>query len=190
MVQGPLESFSFFLMFMVLKCSKFPHNPLSTMSHTVCILQSQRLLYHPLEFGVHHEWVFDVVCKRCFFILHFNKTKYFGEIFSYHASYQQVSLNFGHVITLDNIPNLTQINLKTDLQHGMKLADGSGSRSEIVKMIVLFLQWEVLEEECNKNFDVGLDMLCVCLVFFRLRVGDGDYFVFAMQVHESLNGNI
>jgi hypothetical protein len=39
-----------------------------------------------------------------------------------------VSLNFGHVITLDNRPNLTQINLKTDLQHDMKVADGSGSR--------------------------------------------------------------
>jgi hypothetical protein len=58
-------------------------------------------------------------------------------------------------------------------------------------MIVLFLQWEVLEEGCNKNFDVGLDVLCcVFALVFALCVGDGDYFVFTMQVHESLNGNI
>jgi hypothetical protein len=69
--------FIYLYFFMVLKCSNFPHNPLSTMSHTVCILQSWRVLYDPLESGVHHQWVFDVVCTRCFFYPTFQQNKIF-----------------------------------------------------------------------------------------------------------------
>jgi hypothetical protein len=44
-------------------------------------------------------------------------------------------------------------------------------------MIVVCLQWELLEEGCNKNFGIGCNW-CVFVFSFYLCAGDGIYFFF------------
>jgi hypothetical protein len=47
-----------------------------------------------------------------------------------------------------------------------------GFRQKVFEMIVIFLQWELLEEGCSKNFSTGCDC-CMFILSFCLCADSG-----------------